>query len=312
MTHHQIKCFCALVKFNNFTRAAESMYLSQPAFSRVIAALEKELGCELFVRDKVNPRLTAKGKEILPHMLAMQEHYQKACHIASASEDKDKYEGTIVFGVFRFGLLNFLPHITSEYRKIHPGCYFDMIEHTGVSVFPALKGHEVDLTHTNYIPVAYQKHLEVFEVGRFTYRALLPINHPLVERDNLRIEDLAEERFVAVDRQQFPLMHSRLIMACANAGFAPNIVREFDTMTNLFDYISEGRAVSIMAINNPHHPRVKAVPLKEIQQDPTVITWAKDNTKPELLDFIEFIKQVKAEMDEKGLSLEDNFGLSMA
>ena len=308
MTTHQIECFCALAKHHNFTKAAESMYLSQPAFSRVISALEAELGCALFVRDKSNPRLTEKGESILPHMKQMQEHYARTCSLAKlGADDQQEVEkgGTIVFGVFRFGMLNFLPKMTAAYKKVNPNVHFDMAEHTGVSIFPALKSMDVDLTHTNYIPTGYSKYLSTLEIGRYTHKAILPAGHPLAQKKDLRLEDLAHERFVSVDRQQFPLMNSRLYAACANAGFVPNIVREFDTLTNIFDYIAEGRAITILAAGGDVHPGVVAIPLLEIDPDPTRLVWATANEKPELLDFIEFVRNQMKEQGRTGLLMEN-------
>ena len=306
MTTHQIECFCALAKHHNFTKAAESMYLSQPAFSRVIASLEAELGCTLFVRDKGNPRLTEKGESILPHMKQMQEHYTKACSLAKlgTAQQQEETGGTIVFGVFRFGMLTFLPKMTAAYKKVNPKVHFDMAEHTGVSIFPALKSMDVDLTHTNYIPTGYSKYLSTLEIGRYTHKAILPAGHPLVQKKDLRLEDLAHERFVSVDRQQFPLMNSRLYTACANAGFVPNIVREFDTLTNIFDYIAEGRAITIMAAGEGVRPGVVAILLLEIDPDPTRLVWATANEKPELLDFIEFVRNQMKENSKSGLQID--------
>lgn len=50
MNMKQIEGFCLLAKTLNFSRAASRMYISQPAFSRMIVSLEEELGCQLFLR----------------------------------------------------------------------------------------------------------------------------------------------------------------------------------------------------------------------------------------------------------------------
>ena len=292
MTIHQGECFCALAKYNNFTRAAESMYLSQPAFSRVIAALEAELGVPLFVRDKADPRLTAAGEKMAPYFAHILEDYCSVVNISKLSfNDNETVDGTIVIGVFRFGMLNFLPYMTAEYKETHPRIRFDLSEHTGVSIFPALKNGDVDITHTNYIPAAFSKYMDRLELARHSFKALLPRSHPLAERKEISLAELSGERFVSVDRQQFPLINSRMIGVCANAGFSPNIVREFDTYTNIFDFIAEGKAVSLMAIPAPQHPGLVAVPVPELEPDPTFLVWAKNNTRPEFQEFLSFVKQ---------------------
>ncbi|MBQ5951880.1 MAG: LysR family transcriptional regulator [Lachnospiraceae bacterium] len=289
MTIHQIECFCALAQYQNFTRAAQSLYLSQSAFSRAIAALEAETGTELFVRDKANPRLTKKGREILPFA---QDILTNARSIEkSVRKVEEKREGTIVLGVFRFGLLNLLPYLKAEYKQLHPTVHFDMIEHTGVSIFPALRAGEVDLTHTNYIPQTYSRNFCTLRLGEHRHKAFLPANHPLAGEESIDLYALRAERFVTVDRQQFPLINSRMVGLCADAGFSPNVVREFDTYTNIFDYVAEGRAVAVMAMPDPHIPGVRAVLLRDIAPDPTFLVWSASNRKPEVLGFVDYVRQ---------------------
>ena len=51
MNHRQIECFLETGKHLNFTKAAQNLYLPQPAVSRYISALENELGVALFQRE---------------------------------------------------------------------------------------------------------------------------------------------------------------------------------------------------------------------------------------------------------------------
>ena len=64
MNIKEIICFNALASTLNFTKAADELFISQPAFSRIIISLEKELGGAVIIRDKKNPRLTPLGENI--------------------------------------------------------------------------------------------------------------------------------------------------------------------------------------------------------------------------------------------------------
>ena len=61
----QLVYFLAVAKHLNFSRAAEELYVSQPALSYQIAELERELGTELFVRNRRAITLTLAGKRLL-------------------------------------------------------------------------------------------------------------------------------------------------------------------------------------------------------------------------------------------------------
>lgn len=67
MELNEIEAFIAIQRTGNFTRAATALYISQPAISRRIELLERELGAALFERLPTGVRLTEAGRAFLPH-----------------------------------------------------------------------------------------------------------------------------------------------------------------------------------------------------------------------------------------------------
>ncbi|HWN56410.1 MAG TPA: LysR family transcriptional regulator, partial [Methylomirabilota bacterium] len=67
----QVETFVAIVRRGGFTRAAASLHLSQPAVSRRLDLLERELGRPLFDRTRGGARLTEAGQAFLPHAEAL-------------------------------------------------------------------------------------------------------------------------------------------------------------------------------------------------------------------------------------------------
>lgn len=68
MDTKSLRCFLAVAETLNFSRAAERIYLSQPALSLRITALEEELGVRLFLRTRQQVYLTAAGSALLPEV----------------------------------------------------------------------------------------------------------------------------------------------------------------------------------------------------------------------------------------------------
>src|ERR1700722_14865374 len=62
----KVRYFLAVAQTLNFGRAAEEMYIAQPALSRAIRSLEADLGVKLFIRDHHHVELTDAGKAFRP------------------------------------------------------------------------------------------------------------------------------------------------------------------------------------------------------------------------------------------------------
>ena len=58
----RLRAFAAVAREGSFSRAAEQLYVSQPAVSKHVAALEKELGTRLITRDRRGACLTPAGQ----------------------------------------------------------------------------------------------------------------------------------------------------------------------------------------------------------------------------------------------------------
>ena len=79
MNSRQVDCFIEVCKEMNFTKAAEKLFLPQPAVSRYISALEDELGTRLFIRENSRSiKLTDSGKTFFNIFLRFQTEFQNA------------------------------------------------------------------------------------------------------------------------------------------------------------------------------------------------------------------------------------------
>ena len=82
-----LRYFVAVAQQLHFTRAAETLYVSQPALSKQIRALERQLRVTLFERDHGTVRLTRAGTELLPHAERMVASWESAKSALSKASD---------------------------------------------------------------------------------------------------------------------------------------------------------------------------------------------------------------------------------
>lgn len=90
MTDTQINAFLAVIQYCNFSKAAESLFISEPALSRSISLLEEELGCRLIQRKRGGriQNLTEAGKHFLPLAEKWRLLMQESKNIAQNSESE--------------------------------------------------------------------------------------------------------------------------------------------------------------------------------------------------------------------------------
>ena len=85
MNQLQIDYFKAVAHYKNFTRAAEELYVSQPAVSKQIAALEAELGVRLFIRKGRSLELTLSGEVMYEYFVRTAVELENAISLARRS-----------------------------------------------------------------------------------------------------------------------------------------------------------------------------------------------------------------------------------
>ncbi|MEG1997340.1 MAG: selenium metabolism-associated LysR family transcriptional regulator [Clostridiales bacterium] len=134
----QLEAFIAAVEFNNFTRAAEELYLSQSTISAHIGSLEQALGVSLFDREaKKKIHLTTEGKNT----------YLRAKDILNRCEELknlgDQPDGPLLIGASTVPAQNLLPAIMSDFLHQHDKCRYLLKRGNSEKIHALLQSGEV-------------------------------------------------------------------------------------------------------------------------------------------------------------------------
>ncbi|BDA67013.1 transcriptional regulator [Rivularia sp. IAM M-261] len=168
----QLRAVVAVADCGNFSEAALTLDLSQPAISHAISTLEEELGVPLFARGRHGALLTPAGERILYHARQALEHIQMMEH--EANIHKGLRGGHVRIAAFRSVATHLLPKAISQFHASFPEVAVTIIEcHAFLDVEDALRQGRADIGIT-CLPTSEE--FEVWEVVRDEYIALLPPN----------------------------------------------------------------------------------------------------------------------------------------
>ncbi len=143
MNFKQLEAFVRVAEMQSFTRAARQMFMSQPAISFQIKALEEHLQVSLFRRDEKKVLLTEAGRLLLPEARQMLGHYKK---IKAGLESLQGLEtGRLSVGAGTIPGEYLLPTFIGRFRKEHPGVKVKMRIAGSGDVINWIKEREIDL-----------------------------------------------------------------------------------------------------------------------------------------------------------------------
>lgn len=141
MTNYEIEAFQAIMNYGSISKAAEYLYISQPALSLRIRNLENELGCELFIRRKGirNIELTDAGKRFV-QLADRWNSFWTEVHTLPTSQG---------IAPFRVSSLNsiscaLLPHVFSSFIKTHPDISLQTEDLASLASFDAIESKLID------------------------------------------------------------------------------------------------------------------------------------------------------------------------
>ena len=190
-TLQQLKLFEAVSRHASYTRAAEELHLTQPAVSIQIKRLETQLGVQLPEPVGKKILLTAAGTTVLQtsrEILDRVEHLK-----SSVTELKGEVKGPLQVAVVTTAKY-FMPHLLGGFLQQYPQVEPKMQFTNRARVMERLLNKEDDFVVMGQIPD--KERLEAYPFLHNVLGIAAAPNHPLAERENISLAELAQERFL--------------------------------------------------------------------------------------------------------------------
>jgi DNA-binding transcriptional LysR family regulator len=184
----QLRAFCMIAKLGTLSRAAEALFLSQPSVSLQLSALEKELGARLIERRRRRVALTREGQALYDLALPLVEGLDNLDQqFRALSTGLAGSELNIAAGASTIQYL--LPSLVRAFREHHPEVKLELHNVTGKDGLALLRSDQVDFAIGSMLDVPNDLSYE--PVYSYDPMLILPLDHPLAEKRDIRLEDLS-------------------------------------------------------------------------------------------------------------------------
>lgn len=254
----QLQYFIAVTEQMNFSKAAEKLHISQPSLSNAIKKLEQEIGSPLLKRNTRNLQLTEAGELLYERAKVI----LKNMEVLKIEMDEVIVHGTseVTIGVME-SIKHWLPKVIANYKKDYPQMMIHLVDILGSKrVKKSLKSYKTHVIITNQR--MDDDELEVQSLYEERLVAVLPLNHPLAEKDRLTFADLCNEPFI-ISTEGFQTRLD-ILSAFEQANVKMNIQYEIERFETAVSLVRENLGITILPENYLQGPTAKTIVQKEI------------------------------------------------
>ena len=280
------RAFEAAAETGSFTKAARQLYLTQPAFSRLIASLEQELGVTLFVRSTRSVSLSPAGLLFRERAREILRSYdQLLCDMEQARREVTA-SLTVGFNPVS-GSPEILISAIKTLQKEHPGVKATLSRAYSPDLVEGVCSGTLDcaLVSDHYFPPVHS--LCTLPLQHIVIYALMNDAHPLASLDSVGIRDLSSYPLVFMTNSA-PLTRKHALEAFRALGLTAVEDPPAEDLEELIVRTRLGNAIGVTSFGNldGQYGGVCARPIREMNTNivrrDRVLAWHKNNQNPAL------------------------------
>jgi DNA-binding transcriptional LysR family regulator len=295
-----LRYFAAVAEEGNLTRAAERLFVSQPALTKQVKQLEGLLGVRLFTRSRAGMALTEPGlvlAEQVPALLADWDQILRQTRIAAG-----RAERVLRIGYLASAANEATQHIIAEFSRRRPDWRAEMRQATWSDPTAGLATGDVDAALVR-IPFPGQDALRLEVLFTEPRWIALPAAHPLATCEVIPFADLWDEPFVAAPAETGPWRDYWLAVE-ERDGHPVRIGAVTDQPDDWLSAIANGYGIALApesAARFYARPGITYRPLSGISPSRIGVAWAPaDDTNPVIQDFVRCCLDIRQPRESGG------------
>lgn len=199
-TLDQLRILHAILNEGSFKKAAEKLYISQPAVSLQVQNLERQLNTPLFYRDKRKARLTETGQLLIKYCERILSLCEETCR--ALDELHTLQSGGLTIGASQTTGTYLMPRLIGIFRRKYPQIAIELQVDSTRKISWGVANGSIDLALVGgEIPHELQTTLEMISYAEDELALILPLSHPFSSKESIQKEDLYRLSFIALNTQ---------------------------------------------------------------------------------------------------------------
>lgn len=289
MELRQLRYFVAVAEEGNISRAAKKIFLTQPALSRQIKALEEEIGQCLLKREAHSIRLTPVGEVLLRETRELLQHAEQMLErVRSAGRGvrlRVGYAPSLAAGMLSVAVENF--------TQAHPNARVELFDLASQEMLAGLQSDKLD------VAVTVAQHRETrglvwTPLVRAAWQLAVNRNHPLAQRKRITPAEVAAEPLLVFCQRDYPEYWDIITAWLREHGLRPQIAGEYDGVDSLMAAVESGLGVAMVTTRTadrlPKRVQIRAL---VSAPDPLCIAAGQRETKAEDKPLAVFIEELR-------------------
>ncbi|MZP29772.1 LysR family transcriptional regulator [Heliobacterium undosum] len=216
------RAFYLVAKEGSISKAAEQLYITQPAVSRSIQQLEEKLGCVLFFRTPKGVKLTKEGELLFPYI-------EQAFSFISSGEKtlvqvKELEKGEIIIAAGDTICKQFLPPHLKTFKQAYPGIRIHVTNENTPATIRLLKRGQIDIGFV-HSPVVSDpsstEHLTVHEVFEIQDCFVAGEKYKHLAEQPRSLEEITESPLILLEKGSSSRIYIEKIFAQHNLSLKP-------------------------------------------------------------------------------------------
>ncbi|MFW3176456.1 LysR family transcriptional regulator [Xanthomonas phaseoli] len=236
-----LRAFCQTVRLGSVSRAAEALYVSQPAVTLQLQALERDLGVSLFERSGRRMAPSREG-QLLYDMAQPLVESLDGLEASFREKVRGLDAGELNIAANSSTILYLLPRIVANFRARHPDVRLTLHNAISADGTDLLREDAVDLAVGSMLDVPAD--LNYAPVYRFEQLLITPPDHPLAGKAEVSLQDLSPYPLILPPRRQVTYRLVDLIFQQARVPYT--VALEVGGWEVIKQYVAMGMGISIV------------------------------------------------------------------